>query len=469
MDSRQKTIRRIKKILMSHPGGLTISDLAEKIRLNRNSTAKYLEILLISGDARMSMVGPAKVYTYTQRMSISAMLKFSTDFIILIDNEMQVLDANENAQKILGMSRDELIGIPIEQVRSPVIEAISIPRIFEEIQIKGEQRLEFGITRNNELRNFRVRIIPTIFEIGDEGLTIIGEDITEQIRSAESLTISEARYRAIVQDQTDAICRWRSGGEITFVNEAFCRVTGIPSDIPQGASIFSYLRKDDVPSAKDAVARLTKTQPTVSAEFRLADMQGVYRWYQWNMRGIFDERGKMVECQSVGRDIDTERRQAEKISESEERFRTITDISPFPISILDSSGTFLYINDIFEGFFGYSLDDIPTETEWFELAFPYMETREEAISAWKSQNAPAHAGGRRPSVFRITCKDGTARQVNCFRAILGSGEQFAVYEDLTSKKESERLHSVLATIVNSSNDAISLYRNINDNVPRQSE
>ncbi len=52
MDSRQKTIRKIKKLLRSHPSGLTITDLAEKIRLNRNSTAKYLEILLISGEVR---------------------------------------------------------------------------------------------------------------------------------------------------------------------------------------------------------------------------------------------------------------------------------------------------------------------------------------------------------------------------------------------------------------------------------
>ena len=79
MDTRQKTIRKIKKLLRSHRNGLTITDLAEKIKLNRNSTAKYLEILLISGEVKLNTIGPAKVYTFSQKMPISAMLKFSAD------------------------------------------------------------------------------------------------------------------------------------------------------------------------------------------------------------------------------------------------------------------------------------------------------------------------------------------------------------------------------------------------------
>ena len=90
--------------------GLTITDIAQKLLLNRNSTAKYLEILLISGDVNLNTYGPAKVYTISQRMPISALVKFSADIIILIDNDMRVLDANENALSILGISRDNLVG-----------------------------------------------------------------------------------------------------------------------------------------------------------------------------------------------------------------------------------------------------------------------------------------------------------------------------------------------------------------------
>src|ERR1041384_4628210 len=46
-------------------------------------------------------------------------------------------------------------------------------------------------------------------------------------RQAERATeASEKRFRAVVEDQTDLICRFRPNGEITFVNGAYCRFRG---------------------------------------------------------------------------------------------------------------------------------------------------------------------------------------------------------------------------------------------------
>jgi PAS domain-containing protein len=39
----------------------------------------------------------------------------------------------------------------------------------------------------------------------------------------EALRQSEARYRAIVEDQTELICRFKPDGTLTFVNDAYCR------------------------------------------------------------------------------------------------------------------------------------------------------------------------------------------------------------------------------------------------------
>jgi len=465
MDTRQKTIRKIKKLLRLHPKGLTISDLAEKLELNRNSTAKYLEILLISGEVNMNTIGPAKVYTFSQKMPISAILKFSADIILLIDNELRVLDANENALSLLGVSREMLVGSLIKNIKSPIIARLAISDVLTRIQKSGEIQREFSITRHNEVHHYWVRLIPTVFDTMDEGVTIIGEDITLQRRTEESLRLSEARYRAIVQDQTDVICRWRPEGDITFINESLRRNIGIADNALQNENILSHIFHEDIPLIKEQVSQLTPDQPTASLDLRLIDNQGKYRWYQWNIRGIYDNVGKLAECQSVGRDINTERQQAQKIRESEERFHMITDHSPFPISILDDSGNFLYVNKIFTQLFGYSINEIPTEYDWFQRAFPVLSEREEAMLIWRENLVRSIAGEVRPCVFPVFCKDGTVRPINFFRATLQTGEQFVVYEDLTPKKESERLHSILASIVNSSNNAIDLYRNLNRTYP----
>ncbi|OPX62325.1 PAS domain S-box protein [Methanoregula sp. PtaB.Bin085] len=144
----------------------------------------------------------------------------------------------------------------------------------------------------------------------------------------------------------------------------------------------------------------------------------------------------------------------EKIRESEDRFRLITERSPFPISIIDSAGKNQYVNKKFEQLFGYTLGDIPTGKDWLQKAFPDITERTKAINTWKQgRGQEAWNEGNSP-IFPVTCKDGTIRQIRYCPIPLKGGEQCVIYEDLTDKVESERLRSVLVSIVNSSNDAI---------------
>lgn len=55
---------------------------------------------------------------------------------------------------------------------------------------------------------------------------VVGRDITERKRSEESLRESEKRYRAIVEDQIELVCRYRPDGTLTFVNQSYCRLYG---------------------------------------------------------------------------------------------------------------------------------------------------------------------------------------------------------------------------------------------------
>ena len=92
----QDKIDKIRDLLKKNPKGLTISELSQKVNLNRNSLAKYLEILLVSGQVEMESFGTAKVYYLSQRVPVSALLKFSTDLIVLLDSNLQVVQINDN-------------------------------------------------------------------------------------------------------------------------------------------------------------------------------------------------------------------------------------------------------------------------------------------------------------------------------------------------------------------------------------
>ena len=76
-------ITRIKTLLKFNPKGLTITEISQKLKLSRISASKYLDILLISGQVEMKMYGVAKAFFLSSRVPISAMLSFSSDFILI--------------------------------------------------------------------------------------------------------------------------------------------------------------------------------------------------------------------------------------------------------------------------------------------------------------------------------------------------------------------------------------------------
>ncbi len=117
-------------------------------------------------------------------------------------------------------------------------------------------------------------------------------------RAESALKESERRFRAVVEDQTELVCRYLPSGELTFANRAFCRYFQLSQDEIDGASFFALTGVDDA-----AFARLEDpAAPTRSREQHLVSESGSSAWIQWTDRALFDDLGGLVKLQSVGRD-----------------------------------------------------------------------------------------------------------------------------------------------------------------------
>lgn len=143
----------------------------------------------------------------------------------------------------------------------------------------------------------------------EEVLARVNTHLTLQ-HTQEALRRSEARYRAIVEDQTELVCRLRPDTILTFVNAAYCRYFGKTSDELVGQSFLYSLPPEEHSTVCNHLAALGRSTPVLSLEHRVVNAQGQIRWVQWTNRAIADNQGQLLEIQIVGRDI-TERVESE--------------------------------------------------------------------------------------------------------------------------------------------------------------
>lgn len=139
---------------------------------------------------------------------------------------------------------------------------------------------------------------------------VVVRDVTERRRAEIELQESENRYRNVVEDQTEFICRFIPGGVHVFVNDAYCRYFGKTRAGLIGHRFVPKIPPEDAPVLRDHFVSLSPGSPVATVEHRIVMPDGSTRWQRWSDRAIFDGAGKVVEYQSVGRDV-TEKKEAE--------------------------------------------------------------------------------------------------------------------------------------------------------------
>ena len=146
----------------------------------------------------------------------------------------------------------------------------------------------------------------------------LAHKIRQAVRRKEAeqnLRRSERRYRSIVQDQTEMIVRFSPDGTITFANEAyqeyFLPILDLDGII--GKNIRQIMQIKNYDQVESFLSSLTPQAPTREKERMISGRDGEKHWQLYTVRSIFDENGKKVEYQVVGRDITGRKRIEEKL------------------------------------------------------------------------------------------------------------------------------------------------------------
>ncbi len=160
-------------------------------------------------------------------------------------------------------------------------------------------------------------------------LTFVARQVAaavERRRALDALARSEAQYRAVVEDQTELICRFRPDGFVTFVNEAYCRFFGLAADTVLGSNMFSTMPAAVREAMEKILAAIEPGRPVTGLTTRVPLPAGGERVVAWSHRALFDETGRLAEVQGVGRDI-TEQVQLEAQLREAQRMEAVAALA----------------------------------------------------------------------------------------------------------------------------------------------
>ena len=257
--------------------------------------------------------------------------------VVLTDLHGTILDANDAFCTMLGSDRDHVVGQAFVAFLHPddVDNAIISLGQLREQEARSVENVRRWLASDG--RTITAKVTASVVRSLDRepicGIAFI-ENIGERLRMENALRHSEARYRRVVEDQTELIVRCLPDGTRTFVNEAYCRYSEAPAEQIIGSSFFPCIPEEERDLVYRKYAALSPDNPVITDEHRVFTPAGTLRWHRWTDRGIFDAAGNLVEIQAVGRDITEERESQELLRRSEENYRRL--FSALPVGVWET-------------------------------------------------------------------------------------------------------------------------------------
>jgi PAS domain S-box-containing protein len=251
----------------------------------------------------MENIGTAKVYFLSQRIPVSTLLNFSSDYIVVVDGGNKIVQANERFTELVNIPKSDIQGEMLCDVFPPMISNKTLLDRIKDAR-KGDEQVEiFDLFIDNELCFFKIKIVPSTFDDGGSGITLIMENITEDVnsrnllkkqqekletlvsqRTAEleeanvmlrkeiverkriekELRESESKYRLLAENTMDCIWAIDKDRTITYVNPAVYDITGCTPEELVGTTLSDHFPENEMKMLDELIHNFQVNGPDYS-------------------------------------------------------------------------------------------------------------------------------------------------------------------------------------------------------------
>ena len=355
-----------------------------------------------------------------------------------IDRAGYLCSINNYWLDVLGYERSEVIGRkPTEFLTEPswrYANEVVLPEFFK-TGFDRDVELQM-IKKNGEVIDVFLSAVVQTDEAGQMiGASCFLIDVTKRKQVEQTLQESEERYRRLVELSPDAIVVV-SEGKIVFANPAEATLMGASSSEELiGKSAIELLHPEDRTAVEERLRRIDEEgEASHVNEGKIVRLDGQVRDIEAAGAPIIYQGKQAV--QIIGRDITNRKRAEQALRESEERYRTLVELSPESVSV-SSEGKIVYVNTAGAKLLGFdSPDELLGRSGVDFVASESREAVGERIRRIYEEAAVAPL-----SEARMVRRDGHVVDVESTGALItyqGKPAVQVVIRDITDRKKAER-------------------------------
>ena len=241
-------------------------------------------------------------------------IKHGNDIILLMDSNMNIVEANERALKVYGYSRKEFIGMNISALRTPD----ELPLLKEHLKNLNEKGSSYVETMHKRRDGSSFPIEISSYTVEVEGVRFyqsIGRDVSDRKRTEEEMRESNKKLSTIINNLRGVVFRCNNDRDWTmqYISDGIYELAGyLPNEFINNKirSFESIIDPEDVQRVWDEIHTALDTGYLYTIEYRIITSSGSKKWVWERGRGYY-ESDKLVALEGFISDI-TERKKIEE-------------------------------------------------------------------------------------------------------------------------------------------------------------
>ena len=283
----------------------------------------------------------------------------SPNAIVISSKEGIILESNSTTEDIFGYRKSEIIGKTYADLGIFTKEQVGLLRTRFEDMLNGKTPppLEFQIQKKDGNLAW-VYYQSSLIKLYDDFMVeALIQDISQQKIAEQLLKESEEKYRVISETAYDLIGILNSKFKYEYINEqAFKQILGYEKEDLIGKSALKFTHPDDMMETAQALRDGFK-EGSGGKELRFKHADGHWVWIEAKGKTFHDINGELKAI-IISRDISERKIADQKLKESEERYRLISENPEQNLVMYDMSLTMTYSSPFVYNILGYTSEEI---------------------------------------------------------------------------------------------------------------